>query len=105
MTASWELAEGDSLSDRLTVVSLLGGGSAYEAYLCFDQELYAPVVVKVVRPDQVDDASTLRGLRRETDLVGALNHPVLVRGFHAQLDPASARTWCWRTSTVPGCPP
>ena len=34
---------------------LLGGGSAYEAYLAFDEVTYAPVVVKVVRPDQVAD--------------------------------------------------
>jgi len=86
MTTSWELAEGDKISDRLIAMKPLGGGTAYEAYLAFDQLLYAPVVVKVVRPDQVGDESTLRGLERETDLVGALNHPSLVRGFHAVLD-------------------
>lgn len=86
MTAgSWDFTEGDSITDRLTAVRLLGGGSAYEAYLAFDHHLYAPVVVKVVRPDQVEDASTLRGLERETELVGRLNHPGLVRGFHAVL--------------------
>jgi len=84
-TRSWDLAEGDPISDRLTAVKLLGGGSAYEAYLAFDQHLFAPVVAKLVRPDQVDDARTLAGLERETDLVGALAHPAIVRGFHAVL--------------------
>lgn len=83
--ASWEFAEGDAITDRLIAVRLLGGGVAYEAYVAFDQHLYAPVVVKVVRPDLVEDASTLRGLEREVDMVGALNHPGLVRGFHAEL--------------------
>jgi len=85
MSASWSFAEGDAITDRLTAVRLLGGGAAYEAYLAFDQHLYAPVVVKIVRPDQVEDPSTLRGLERETDLAGELNHPGLVRGFHATL--------------------
>jgi len=85
MSASWSFAEGDAITDRLTAVRLLGGGAAYEAYLAFDQHLYAPVVVKIVRPDLVEDPSTLRGLERETDLAGELNHPGLVRGFHATL--------------------
>ena len=84
-SSSWEFAEGDAISTRLTAVSLLGGGAAYEAYLAFDQHLFAPVVVKVVRPDQTADASTLSGLERETDMVGALAHPAIVRGFHAVL--------------------
>jgi serine/threonine-protein kinase len=85
MRDSWNLAEGDPISDRLIAVSLLGGGSAYEAYLAFDRHLFAPVVVKVVRPDQVADASTLAGLERETALVGDLAHPAIVRGYHAVL--------------------
>lgn len=85
-TSSWNLEQGDPISARLTTVELLGGGSAYEAYLAFDHLLYAPVVVKVVRPDQVHDASTLAGLERETDMVGDLAHPAIVRGFHAVLD-------------------
>ncbi len=31
----------------------LGGGSAYEAYLAFDEVTYGPVVVKVVRPTEL----------------------------------------------------
>jgi len=84
--ASWELKRGDEIVPGLTAMKLLGGGSAYEAFLAFDDKLYAPVVVKVVRPDQVDDSSTLRGLRRECDLLQTLNHPAIVRGFRASLE-------------------
>ena len=65
---------------------LLGGGSSYEAYLVFDEELYTAVVVKVIRPDQVEDRGALRGIRREAEMLGRLNHPVIVRAFDATLD-------------------
>ena len=86
MAASWSIGEGDEIASGLTAIRLLGGGNAYEAYLGWDEHLFAPVVVKVVRPDQVADEATLRGLERETDMVGRLNHPVIVRGFRAVLD-------------------
>ena len=49
--------KGDPITAELTAMRLLGGGSAYEAYLAFDEITYAPVVVKVLRPDQVGDES------------------------------------------------
>ena len=55
----WGLHEGDAITPELTAMRLLGGGAAYEAYLAFDEVTYGPVVVKVVRPDQVDDEHTL----------------------------------------------
>lgn len=83
---SWELAEGDALTSELTALRLLGGGSVYEAYLAFDEVTWSPVVVKVVRPAQVEDSSSLRGLRREVAALEAVNHPALVRGLRAELD-------------------
>lgn len=83
--AGWELSQGDEIVPGLTAMRLLGGGSAYEAYLAFDEHLHTAVVAKLVRPDQVEDASTLRGLEREVDMLGRLNHPVIVRGFRADL--------------------
>jgi eukaryotic-like serine/threonine-protein kinase len=85
--ASWGLSRGDEIVPGVTAMKLLGGGAAYEAFLAFDQKLYAPVVVKVVRPDQVEDSSTLRGLERECDLLQTLNHPAIVRGFRASFEP------------------
>jgi len=84
-TASWGLAEGEEIAPGLHALRLLGGGSAYEAYLGFDELLYAPVVVKVVRPDQVDDEATMRGLERECEMLARLSHPAIVRAFRATL--------------------
>ncbi len=83
---SWGFGEGDEVVPGSTVIEKLGGGSAYEAFRAFDSGLFAPVVVKVVRPHLVMDTPTLRGLRREVDMVGRLNHPVIARGFHAKTD-------------------
>src|SRR5687768_16957090 len=82
---SWGFHQGDSITTDLTAMKLLGGGEAYEAYLAFDDITYAPVVVKVVRPGQVENASTLRGLRREVATLSAVNHPVVVRGLRSEL--------------------
>ncbi|MGH3367413.1 MAG: serine/threonine-protein kinase [Nocardioidaceae bacterium] len=84
--ASWRLSTGDPIVAGLTVIEWLGGGAAHEAYLGWDEHLFAPVVVKVVRPDQTDHPGTRRGLLRETQMLGRLNHPVIVRGFRAVLD-------------------
>ncbi|KQY51686.1 serine/threonine-protein kinase [Nocardioides sp. Root140] len=82
---SWDLGEGDPITDELTAMRLLGGGEAYEAYLAFDEITYSPVVVKLLRPRQVDDASAQRGLRREVAALAAVNHPVVVRGLRHEL--------------------
>ncbi len=83
--SSWGFEQGDEITRDLIAVKRLGGGSAYEAYLAFDEITYGPVVVKVVRPDQVDDATSLRGLRREVEALATVNHPVVVRGLRHEL--------------------
>jgi eukaryotic-like serine/threonine-protein kinase len=83
--ASWGFAEGDEITAELTAVRRLGGGSGYEAYLAFDEITYGPVVVKVVRPDQVADEHSLRGLAREVEALATVNHPVVVRGLRHEL--------------------
>jgi serine/threonine protein kinase len=83
--ASWGFAEGDPITAELTAVRRLGGGSGYEAYLAFDEVTYGPVVVKVVRPDQVADEHSLRGLAGEVEALATVNHPVVVRGLRHEL--------------------
>lgn len=85
---SWSLREGDQLTAELTAMRLLGGGEAYEAYLAFDEITYSPVVVKVLRPNQVESRSSRRGLRREVRALAAVNHPVVVRGLRHEHDGA-----------------
>ena len=83
---SWGLRNGDPLTEELTAIRLLGGGSSYEAYVAFDEHTYGPVVVKVLRPQKTSDASSLRGLRREVDTLSMVNHPVVARGLRAVVD-------------------
>lgn len=86
--AGWQLSEGDLITPELTVLRSLGGGLAYEVFLAFDEVTYVPVVVKVVRPDQVNDEGTLRGLRREVEALALVNHPVVARGLRFDLEAA-----------------
>jgi serine/threonine-protein kinase len=83
---SWHLGEGDRITPELTVLRRLGGGYAYEVFLAFDEITYVAVVVKVVRPDQVSDEHTLRGLRREVEALALVNHPVVVKGLRYDLE-------------------
>jgi serine/threonine protein kinase len=82
----WGFEPGDEIAPGLHALNLLGGGERYEAYLAFDDRLHYRVVVKILRPDQVRDASALRGLRREADVLERVDHPVLIRSFGAHLD-------------------
>ncbi len=77
----WDLAEGDLLAPGLSALRRLGGGAAYEAWLCFDEVTWSPVVVKALRPSQVEDEASRRGLRREVLALATVNHPVVVRGL------------------------
>jgi serine/threonine protein kinase len=76
---TWDFAEGDRITPELVAVRRLGGGAAYDAYLAFDEVTWGPVVVKVLRPTQVTNPSSLRGLHREVAALEAVNHPVVVR--------------------------
>jgi serine/threonine protein kinase len=85
MGTSWELDAGDEIVPGIQYEKRLGGGERYEAYLGWHERLFAPVVVKLVRPDQVTDRSTIRGLRREIEMLNRLAHPVIVRSFASDL--------------------
>ena len=85
-TEKWDFGEDGQIAPGLTAMRLLGGGSAFEAWLAFDEITYAPVVVKVLRPAQVTDRSSLRGLRREVRALTEVNHPVVVRGLRHDVE-------------------
>src|SRR5688572_24616175 len=82
----WRLKQGDEIAPGLSALKLLGGGLRYEAYLAWDERLQYVVVVKVVRPELVDDRHTVGGLAEEVAMLERLNHPVLLRSFSADLD-------------------
>ena len=84
--ASWEFEEGDEIAPGRSVLRTLGGGRRYEVVLAWDDRLFAIMVAKVIRPDQVESSKALRELREEADALERLAHPVLVRGFDAVLE-------------------
>ena len=84
--ASWDLDEGTAITPDRTVLKGIGGGAMYEVYLIWDQELFALAVAKLIRPDQVDDPRALREMQAEWDVLGAINHPVIVRGYDVSVE-------------------
>ena len=69
------------LAPGLSPISSLGGGDQFEAWLAFDEERLAPVVVKSVRPHLADDPATLLSFQREVEVLSSLNHPGIARLF------------------------
>ena len=84
--ASWGFDEGDDIVPGRSALRRLGGGSQYEVYLAWDSHLLSVAVVKVRRPDRIEDGSARAGLEREAETLARLNHPVVVRMFDATLD-------------------
>lgn len=84
--SSWDLEAGEEIVPGRHALRMLGGGHRYEAYLAFDDHLYTTTVVKIVRPDRVEERETLEGLAAEAEALAALDHPVLPRSFDAVLD-------------------
>jgi serine/threonine protein kinase len=82
----WEFQEGDAIAHGLHAVRLLGGGSRYEAYLAWADNLHCLVVTKVLRPRSVTSAAARVGLAREAHLLDRLQHPCLLRCFRSVLE-------------------
>jgi serine/threonine protein kinase len=81
----WGFAAGDEIASGLHAQQLLGGGERYEAYVAWNEELLAPTVVKILRPDRRGPGARA-GLAREADLLAGLQHPGLVRLFEADVE-------------------
>lgn len=87
-SSTWDFEPGTAIDDGRVAVRLLGGGDRYEAWLGWDDHLYAPVVLKVLRPDQLEDRRARDALSREAATLATLAHPGIVRSFDARLDGA-----------------
>jgi len=83
---TWGFPEGHEIAPGRTTLKLLGGGNRYEVYLVWDERFFSVMVAKVLRPDLVEEGYALRGLRRETEALEALAHPVLLRGFASHVE-------------------
>lgn len=84
--ASWELEEGAEVAPGRFALKPLGGGNRYEVFLVWDETLHSLAVAKLLRPDQASDEKALRDLRKETEVLATLAHPVLIRSFDAVLE-------------------
>lgn len=84
--ASWNFAEGDEIVPGRWAIHKLGGGIRFEVYLATDELLMQTVVVKLLRPDKVEESSSLRALRREVRVLRALAHPMIVRMFDVDVE-------------------
>jgi eukaryotic-like serine/threonine-protein kinase len=84
--ASWKFDEGDRIEGGLHALRLLGRARRYEAYLAWHDAMLTTVVVKILRPDRVEDASAREGLAAEARALAALDHPVLLRSFGGVLE-------------------
>ena len=81
--AGWNLQEGAAIAEGRSVLKRLGGGSAYEVYLVWDDRLLTLMVAKILRPDRLEDEHSWRDFRREAAVLERLAHSVLVRSFGA----------------------
>jgi serine/threonine protein kinase len=82
----WPLDPGEtSLGDHL-VIERLGVGYRCETWLAWSSALWAPVVLKVVRPHQVTHPRALATLRREVAAIEGVTHPALPGLVSAHLD-------------------
>ena len=84
--STWAFSEGDEIVAGRYATRLLGGGRRYEAYLAWDDDLHALVVVKIVRPELVGTPAAHRGIEGEARALGSLNHPAIVRMFDSVLE-------------------
>lgn len=83
---AWGFAQGDEIVPGLSAQELLGGGTRYEAYVAFDEQLHRLVVVKVLRPDRLNEESALNGLCGEAEVLASINHPAIARLLRAAVD-------------------
>ncbi len=75
----WKLRPGDELVPGRWIQQLLGGGARYQAFLTWNDDLMCPTVVKILRPDQVDDKAARRTIAHEGKLLASIDHPYVMR--------------------------
>ena len=82
----WGLKPGDEIAPGRSILSYLGGGVAFEVFLVWDDHKLTTLVAKILRPNRAENPTSLRRLRREAAALEQLAHPVIVRGFGADIE-------------------
>jgi eukaryotic-like serine/threonine-protein kinase len=65
--------------DRLKILDRIGSGGMGTVFLCEHMGLRKQVAVKILPPDQADDAAVRERFQREARAAAALDHPNIVR--------------------------
>jgi eukaryotic-like serine/threonine-protein kinase len=82
----WSVKRGDELVPGRRVQEPLGGGIRYQAFLTWNENLLAPTVVKILRPDLVEDDGSRRSIAKEGKLLREIDHPYFMRLLAADTD-------------------
>ena len=82
----WTVTTGDELVPGRRVQESLGGGIRYQAFLVWNEDLLAPTVVKILRPDLVADDGARRSIAKEGELLRRIDHPYFMRLLDADTD-------------------
>lgn len=75
----WTFGEGGPIVDGLLAWERLGVGTRCETWLAWSVEMWSPVVVKLLRPHQVEHPRGRAAIAREADALGAVRHPAFPR--------------------------
>src|SRR5262249_40436807 len=71
---------------KYTVLEKLGSGGMGQVFLCEHNKMRRRVAVKVLPTAKADDPSSLERFYREARVVGALDHPNIVRAHDIDQD-------------------
>ena len=82
----WKLKVGDELVPGRRIQESLGGGIRYQAFLTWNEDLLAPTVVKILRPDLVEDDGARRSIAKEGELLRRIDHPYFMRLLASDTD-------------------
>ncbi len=82
----WNVNAGDEIVPGRRIQDRLGGGRRYQAFLTWNEDLLAPTVLKVLRPNLVDDRGARRGIAREADVLRRVDQRYFMRLLAADTD-------------------
>ena len=82
---SWSFAPGDAIVPGIHAWALLGDGRRCETWLAWCVRRWAPVAIKLPRPECINER-TYQALSREANTVAPLMHPAIQRLLEAQCE-------------------
>lgn len=75
------VSEGQLISGRYRIKSLIGTGGMANVYKAYDEERHRTVALKVLKDEHRDDMEFVRRFEREAQAVLMLSHENIVRSY------------------------